>query len=107
VPVAIRFLLWRYCNNVRKNVGGIMSEEIFSYTNTGEPKHITMEEFVKEVVTTLHWVTDKAIQTSVPMESLNMPWSVETAAEEKEAYKNGLQIKVMQEKNKVRCYQVF
>jgi hypothetical protein len=90
----------------RKNVGGVMSEEIFSYTNTGEPKHI-VEEFVKEVVTTLHWVTDEAIRTSAPLESLDLPWSVETAAEEKEAYEKRLQIKVMQEKNKVRCYRVF
>jgi hypothetical protein len=43
----------------RKNVGGIMSEDLFSYSNTGEPKAI-VREFVDEVVTTLHWITDQA-----------------------------------------------
>lgn len=90
----------------RKNVGGVMSEELFSYTNTGEPKHI-VKEFVQEVVLTLKWVTDEAIRISTPIESLDVPWSVETAAEEKEAYEKRLQIKVMQEKDKVRSYDAF
>ena len=41
----------------RKNVGGIMSEDMFSYTNAGEPK-VVVGEFVEEVVRTLRWVTD-------------------------------------------------
>ncbi|GKZ01240.1 hypothetical protein MPSEU_001075000 [Mayamaea pseudoterrestris] len=43
----------------RKNVGGIMSEDLFSYSNTGEPKTI-VRKFVSEVVETLHWITDGA-----------------------------------------------
>lgn len=84
----------------RKNVGGVMSEEIFSFTNTGEPKHI-VKEFVEEVVLTLTWVTDEEIRTSAPMEALDVPWSVETAAEEKEDYEQRLKRKVLQEKNKM------
>lgn len=45
----------------RKNVGGIMSEESFSFTNTGEPKHI-VKEFIEEVTKTLHWVTDHCLE---------------------------------------------
>jgi len=40
----------------RKNVGGVMSEESFSFTNTGEPKHI-VKDFVEEVAHTLRWLT--------------------------------------------------
>jgi hypothetical protein len=47
----------------RKNVGGVMSEDLFSYTNTGEPKYI-VKEFIQEVVNTLHWITDEANKTS-------------------------------------------
>jgi hypothetical protein len=43
----------------RKNVGGIMSEDLFSYSNTGAPKTI-VEEFISEVVATLRWITDEA-----------------------------------------------
>lgn len=42
----------------RKNVGGVMSEDLFSYTNTGETKYI-VSEFINEVVTTLRWITSK------------------------------------------------
>lgn len=44
----------------RKNVGGIMSEDLFCYTNTGEPKAI-VKEFIHEVVSTLRWLTDEAL----------------------------------------------
>ena len=43
----------------RKNVGGVMSEDLFSFTNTGEPKLI-VSEFIDEVVATLRWITDQA-----------------------------------------------
>lgn len=43
----------------RKNVGGIMSPDLFSYTNTGEPKQ-PVTEFVNTVVETLEWITDEA-----------------------------------------------
>ena len=84
----------------RQNVGGVMSEEIFSYTNTGEPKHI-VEEFVVEVVTTLKWVTAETIRTSGPAEVYDLPWSAETAMEEKEAYESRLKRKTLQEKSKM------
>ncbi|KAL7519081.1 hypothetical protein ACHAWX_003878 [Stephanocyclus meneghinianus] len=41
----------------RKNVGGIMSEDMFSFTNAGEPK-VLVKEFVGEVARTLRWVTE-------------------------------------------------
>jgi predicted acylesterase/phospholipase RssA len=42
----------------RKNVGGIMSDDLFSFTNCGEPKNI-VSEFVDEVEKTLLWVTEE------------------------------------------------
>lgn len=42
----------------RKNVGGIMNEDLFSYTNSGETKYI-VSVFLDEVVTTLRWMTEQ------------------------------------------------
>jgi len=47
--------------STRNNIGGIMSEELYSFTHTGEPKTI-VTEFIEEVVTTLHWVTNEALK---------------------------------------------
>ncbi|GFH57906.1 hypothetical protein CTEN210_14382 [Chaetoceros tenuissimus] len=47
----------------RKNVGGIMNEDLFSFTNSGEPKAI-VREFVDEVVKTLHWLTNLCKKSS-------------------------------------------
>ena len=47
--------------STRNNVGGIMSEELYSFTHTGEPKTV-IKEFIEEVVTTLHWVTNEALK---------------------------------------------
>lgn len=44
----------------RKNVGGIMNEDLFTKTYTGEPKFIVME-FIDEVTKTLNWVTDQTL----------------------------------------------
>jgi uncharacterized membrane protein len=44
----------------RKNVGGIMNEDLFTKTYTGEPKFIVME-FIDEVTKTLCWVTDQTL----------------------------------------------
>ncbi|KAG7347069.1 patatin-like phospholipase [Nitzschia inconspicua] len=44
----------------RKNVGGIMSEDLFTKTYTGEPKFIVIE-FIGEVTKTMHWVTDQVM----------------------------------------------
>ncbi len=46
----------------RKNVGGIMSDDLFSYTNCGEPKEIVIE-FIDEVEKTLQWVTEEIKQS--------------------------------------------
>jgi len=45
----------------RKNVGGVMSEDLFCYSNTGEPKAI-VREFIDEVCITLKWICDEAMQ---------------------------------------------
>uniref|UniRef100_A0A7S2P954 PNPLA domain-containing protein n=2 Tax=Leptocylindrus danicus TaxID=163516 RepID=A0A7S2P954_9STRA len=47
----------------RKNVGGVMSEDLFSYTNTGETKQV-VEEFIQEVVKTIYWLTEQAMEIS-------------------------------------------
>jgi len=55
----------------RKNVGGIMNEDLFSYTNSGEPK-IIVKEFLEEVVETLGWITKISkteLETSATAES--------------------------------------
>ena len=78
----------------KKNVGGIMSEESFSFTNTGEPKYI-ISEFVDELVETLKWVTDESLRTPVE----NAP--VLSTAEQR-AYEDKLQRKVEKERMKVR-----
>jgi predicted acylesterase/phospholipase RssA/uncharacterized membrane protein len=44
----------------RKNVGGIMSEDLFTKTYTGEPKFIVID-FIDEVTKTMHWVTDQVM----------------------------------------------
>ena len=45
----------------RKNVGGVMSGELFSYTNSGRPKEIVVV-FFKEVNETLRMLCDGAIK---------------------------------------------
>ena len=47
----------------RKNVGGVMNEDLFSYANTGEPKAI-VRDFIQETVTTVRWIADEALRTS-------------------------------------------
>lgn len=41
-----------------------MTEDLFSYSNTGEPKQI-VKEFVEELVTSLHWLTSEAEKISL------------------------------------------
>eukprot|EP00522_Entomoneis_paludosa_P009416 CAMPEP_0172441960 /NCGR_PEP_ID=MMETSP1065-20121228/2456_1 /TAXON_ID=265537 /ORGANISM="Amphiprora paludosa, Strain CCMP125" /LENGTH=904 /DNA_ID=CAMNT_0013191599 /DNA_START=27 /DNA_END=2741 /DNA_ORIENTATION=+ len=75
----------------RLNVGGIMSGDLFSYSNTGEPKRM-VKEFMQEVVDTLHWITDQA--TSVPVsESFNEV--------EKKVYQENVQSEFRKEKDKL------
>jgi hypothetical protein len=42
----------------RKNVGGVMSADLFAWTYTGEPK-VIVEDFFEEVVSTLRWLTEQ------------------------------------------------
>jgi predicted acylesterase/phospholipase RssA len=55
-------------NCTRKNVGGIMSEDLFSYSNSGQPKKMVVD-FINEVVTTTHWVTQEAAKIPPPTSS--------------------------------------
>jgi Domain of unknown function (DUF3336)/Patatin-like phospholipase len=80
----------------RKNVGGIMSEDLFSYTNTGEPMHI-VRDFVEEVAKTMEWVTDEALK--VPEE--NTPEHQEDSSETKRDYEQSLDLKRRHEKDKI------
>jgi len=77
----------------RKNVGGIMSEDLFSFTNTGEPKYI-VKEFIEEVRITLHWITDEALKISGKKKATS-------EAEAKIFYERNLERKVRNEKDKV------
>ena len=53
----LTLVVLRQCT--RKNVGGVMNEDLFSVTYTGEPKLI-VKEFLDEVVLSLKWLTNKA-----------------------------------------------
>jgi hypothetical protein len=75
----------------RKNVGGVMSEDLFSYSNTGEPKAI-VREFIDEVVSTLHWITDEALRVGSLKES---------SKDDIERYELRLHQKVVGEKKKL------
>lgn len=81
----------------RKNVGGIMSEESFSFTNTGEPKLI-VREFVEEVVATIRWVTEEALKNADD-EGWHSPEDIRE--HDKRSYDERLRRKAMQEKQKV------
>lgn len=45
----------------RKNVGGIMNSDLFSFTNTGEPK-IIVKQFLDEICKTLDWLIEFSTQ---------------------------------------------
>ena len=51
-------------NCTRKNVGGILSEELFSHTNTGDPKLIVIK-FLEEVVQTIRWITHEVTESGI------------------------------------------
>lgn len=78
----------------RKNVGGIMSEDLFAYANTGEPKAI-VREFIDEVVTTMHWITEEARE--LPEKRNSAPFLLS----EKSKYAERLHEKVKSEKSKL------
>lgn len=76
----------------RKNVGGIMSEDLFSYTNTGEPKYI-VKEFIDEVTKTLRWITDESIRMTRENQGHD--------ENEHQRYQRRLKQKVEGEKNRI------
>jgi hypothetical protein len=67
-----------------------MSEELFSFSNTGQPKAIA-REFVNEVTRTLHWITDEATPDD----------EKPTRTEDLVRYKERFQQKVWGEKGKL------
>ena len=79
----------------RKNVGGIMSEDLFSFTNTGEPMHI-VRDFIEEVTKTMEWVTDEALK--VPCDPKDYE---DESSEVKRDYEATLDQKVRHEKDKI------
>ena len=81
----------------RKNVGGIMSYEMFSHTNSGQPKKI-VEEFIEEVERTLRWVTQQANQISDDEDQTTSDLSFV----ENTQYTESLHLKTNEEKNNVR-----
>jgi hypothetical protein len=54
----------------RKNVGGIMNEDLFSFTNSGEPKFI-VQEFLEEVVKTVKWLAQVSSVNNCEGETLD------------------------------------
>jgi hypothetical protein len=83
-----------------QNVGGVMSEDLFSYSNTGEPKQI-VTEFVEEVVTSLHWLTGEAEKISLQGYDPSSPFEFvpqSPQTENKQIYDEILHQRVRQEK---------
>jgi hypothetical protein len=85
----------------RNNVGGIMSEDLFTKTYTGEPKFLVME-FIGEVTKTLHWVTDHTLaleeETAGTMQQQDV---VATTTANLQAYQKKLEYKSRKERDKV------
>ena len=84
----------------RKNVGGVMSEDLFSFTNTGEPKEI-VTEFVEEVAQTLRWITDEAISRIPPTQERQNNSLDAMDDKAKQSYAKSLERKVKNEKEKI------
>ena len=80
-------------NCTRKNVGGVMSEDLFSYSNTGIPKFI-VTEFIDEVTQTLHWLTDEAAK--IPKED-----ATRQKQKSDESYEQTIKSEVRKEKDKL------
>jgi len=72
-------LVLRQCT--RKNVGGVMNEDLFSFTNTGETKHI-VKEFLQEITITTKWMTNK-FRSTPPLEEFPITKVVEETIIEK------------------------
>ncbi|KAL7436719.1 hypothetical protein ACHAXH_007375 [Discostella pseudostelligera] len=86
----------------RKNVGGIMSDDLFSFTNCGEPKRV-VSEFIDEVEKTLLWVTEE-VRTRYPAPTLMARDILESSTvgqKEKLEFERQLKSKVEDEQSKV------
>lgn len=86
----------------RKNVGGIMSDDLFSFTNTGEPK-VVVTEFINEVEKTIEWVTEEVRERSRPPPNVRK-LCAENSAEcikEKDDVDEQFKSAVDQEQNKI------
>jgi Patatin-like phospholipase len=89
-----------------QNVGGVMSEDLFAYSNTGEPKSI-VKEFIREVVTSLHWLAIEAAKVSLGEAATSPPlpasdsWLDLQSLGQKQVYEEILQQTVREEKEKL------
>jgi hypothetical protein len=81
----------------RKNVGGIMSEDLFSYMQTGETKYV-VNEFADEVVQSLQWITHQVQKDDDLLKDKRLQH------EEEHQYESKVQELVKEEKEKVREY---
>mmetsp|Transcript_18046 Transcript_18046/g.43383 ORF Transcript_18046/g.43383 Transcript_18046/m.43383 type:complete len:938 (+) Transcript_18046:216-3029(+) len=87
----------------RKNIGGIMSDDLFSFTNCGEPKQV-VSEFIDEVVKTLQWVTEEVREKSRARPDMAREVIIEESSEcqrEKLEVDRELKSKVEEEQSKV------
>jgi len=78
-----------------------MSWDLFSYSNSGEPKQI-VREFVEEVVASLHFLTNEA--SKVPLDDIVSEEEMELGSVQKgeqQAYEMLLHKKVREEKTKL------
>lgn len=83
----------------RKNVGGIMSEDLFSKTYTGEPKAIVLE-FIAEVTKTLQWVTDQALWKEQVQQELEQ-YQQQQQGQDLEQYEKRFERKARNERDKL------
>jgi hypothetical protein len=77
-----------------------MSEESFSFTNTGEPKLI-VKEFVEEVAITVRWVTAQCVALPEKTTIHQEPDMSDAILANERDYEKKLQRKVRQEKHKI------
>ena len=86
----------------RLNVGGIMNIDLFSYSNTGEPKQI-VKDFIEEVISTLYWITEQADSTpgTVTEHSMANPQQSESSKQNKEEFCQRIKAEFLKEKEKL------
>lgn len=80
-----------------------MNWDLFSYSNTGEPKQI-VTEFVEEVVTSLHFLTSEACKVSLdgkPQISEEEMELMSLSRSDRHVYEEILQRKVRDERHKL------